>query len=60
MGRISSDLMRGRLNDAMVQLKHKYRVALARARDLQFAFDKLRAANNESKHLLKELEEAKL
>jgi len=28
--------------------------------DLQFAFDKLRAANNESSHLLKELEEAKL
>ena len=59
MGRISSDLMRGRLNDAMVQLKHKYRVAL-KDDDLQFAFDKLRAANNESKHLLKELEEAKL
>ena len=59
MGRISSDSMRGRLNDAMVQLKHKYRVAL-KDDDLQFAFDKLRATNNESRHLLKELEEAKL
>ena len=59
MGRISSDSMRGRFNDAMVQLKHKYRVAL-KDDDLQFAFDEFRAANNESRHLLKELEEAKL
>ncbi len=59
MGRISSDSMRGKLNDAIVQLKHKYRVAL-KDDDLQFAFDELRAANNESRHLLKELEEVKL
>ena len=59
MGRISGDSMRGRLNDAMVQLKRRYRAAL-KDDDLQFAFDKLRAANNESRHLLKELEEAKL
>ena len=59
MGRISSDSMRGRLNDATAQLKHKFRVAL-KDDDLQFAFDEFRAANNESSHLLKELEEAKL
>ena len=59
MGRISGDSMRGRLNDAMVQLKRRYRAAL-KDDDLQFIFDELRAANNESRHLLKELEEAKL
>ena len=59
MGRINSDSMRGRLNDAMVQLKRRYRAAL-KDDDLQFIFDELRAANNESSHLLKEREEAKL
>jgi len=59
VGRINSASMRGRLNDAMIQLKRRYRTAL-KDDDLQFIFDELRAANNESSHLLKELEEAKL
>jgi len=40
VGRITRDSMRGRLNDTMAKLKHKYRATL-KDDDLQSAFDEL-------------------
>ena len=43
MGRITRDSMRGRLQNAMVQLRNRYRATLKDG-DLQRAFDKLWSA----------------